>query len=232
MDERTLYRGPPRLARVAGSTDFDPIQLHPGPNGALLILGEEAWALAPPKAPPVTFEGQILEEGFRFVSEGKGLVARTEEGLARFEASPQTRVVLEGEDSLPLGSEQEPWWLDLEGGLLRSASAPPCLKGVFATAWAHHEELMVGPGAGIWNAGTGELLTHDPGLCGDQIQIGAEAIFVVIEGCVRSYSREGVFLGEEECVEVPSDSSGPCTIKTRGGIWHLGWDGLAIWIPV
>ena len=86
MASGTIYRGHPRKPKVAGSIDFEALHAHPGPGGTLLLVGEERMALVPPSCPPTEFECSLVEGGFRFVQDGRGLLARTEEGLAHFSA--------------------------------------------------------------------------------------------------------------------------------------------------
>jgi hypothetical protein len=105
------------------------------------------------------------------------------------------------------------------------------MEGVFASAWSHDEEILVGPGGGIWGLEIGELRARDPGLCGDRVQVEPDRIRVEIEGKARLFDRQAQPLGTESCEESVADEAEPCTIETDGGSWKLGWDGLALWLP-
>jgi hypothetical protein len=232
LDSRTVYRGNPRdRICVAGSVDFEPDGMASGPKGSLIIWGEERHAWVPPEGPPMSREGALEPWGFRLLSSGLGGWGLVDgETCALGSIGPCGLPSPESGCSLPLGTPSSPWALDIESGALASGTA--CrLEGVFATAWSMDEALLVGPGGGVWDAQTGSLIRQDRALCGEEVWLTKQGIVVEIDEERRCFNRAGKRLGEPIFLTGDEPDCDAGTYQVAGGVWHLGWDGLAIWQP-
>jgi hypothetical protein len=120
--------------------------------------------------------------------------------------------------------------LDIESGALTSGES--CrMEGVFATAWAMDASLLVGPGGGIWDAQTGSLLRRDRALCGEEVWLTDQGIVVEIDGESRCFTRDGERQSEPIHLTGDEPDWDAGAYAAADGVWHLGWDGLAIWLP-